>query len=276
VCRFLEEYHSIKVTYLKVDQYGMIDVEELSANLTEKTALVTIMHANNEIGTLQPIHKIHQALEEFKTKTGVKIYLHTDAAQSVGKIWTKVNSSTSDIPNDHDVRGVDMMSICSHKFYGPKGVGALFVRNGSGIKLFKQIHGATHERNHRAGTENVLEIVGLAHACEISSKEIEKRIQDTKHLRDMLYDGLVSNLGQDYVHVNGHPTERLPNTLSVSFPRVEANTLLDAIGDRVAASAGAACHSGDDIQMSYVLEAIGLPVDIAMGTVRFSTGMLLT
>ncbi|KAL0489789.1 hypothetical protein AKO1_009266 [Acrasis kona] len=168
-----------------------------------------------------------------------------------------------------------MLTVCSHKFYGPKGIGALFVRSDLGIKLFKQIHGAAHERDHRAGTENILNIVGLASACELSNTELQQRIDSTSHLRDLIVNVFREKLDQRSYVINGHPQYKLPNTLNISFVNVEANTLLDEIGSKVAASAGAACHSGD-VLMSHVLEAIKLPVNVAMGTIRLSTGMFLT
>jgi cysteine desulfurase len=185
--------------------------------------------------------------------------VHTDAAQSVGKIPVRV-----------DKLGVDLLSVAGHKLYAPKGIGALYVRYG--VRLEKFVHGADHERNHRAGTENVLEIVGLGKACEIAQRDLKKNMEHFKAMRDRLHEGIIAQI--EDVKLNGHPEQRLPNTLSLSFRGIEANTLLSELQD-VAASAGAACHS-DDIDISAVLKAMKVPVEYAMGTIRLSTGRMIT
>ena len=251
VCHYLKS-QGFTITYLSVDQYGQVNPRELEEALTPQTILVSIMHANNEVGTIQPIQELaalaHQAGAVF----------HTDAAQSLGKIPVDVNDM-----------GVDLLSIAGHKLYAPKGIGALYVR--SGIELDKLMHGADHEFNRRPGTENVLEIVGLGKACEIAIRDLEQNMSHFQHMRDRLHSGLETSLTENSFLLNGHPDLRLPNTLSLAFYMIEANTLLAEIGDRVAASAGAACHS-DEIDLSHVLEAMQVPIDYAMGTVRFSVG----
>ena len=184
--------------------------------------------------------------------------MHTDAAQSVGKI-----------PVNVDELGVDLLSIAGHKLYAPKGIGALYIR--TGVELAQLIHGAGHEGGRRPGTENVLQIVGLGKACQIAGRDLEQNMAHFQAMRDRLHAGLVRELGDEAVRLNGHPEHRLPNTLSLSFRGVEANTLLSEVGEQVAASAGAACHA-DQVDVSAVLEAMQVPVEWAMGTVRFSVG----
>ncbi len=255
VCRYLET-QGFHVTYLPVDQYGLVSPEELQKALSSQTLLVTIMHANNEVGTIEPIRE----LAELAHQAGA--VFHTDAAQSLGK-W----------PVDVNELGVDMLSIAGHKLYAPKGVGALYVR--AGLQLEKLMFGADHESNRRPGTENVLEIVGLGKACEIAKRDLDKNIAHFQAMRDRLHQGLQAALPEGSFILNGHPDLRLPNTLSLGFYMVEANTLLSEIGKTVAASAGAACHS-DKIDVSHVLDAMHVPVDYAMGTVRFSVGRSTT
>lgn len=252
VCKYLET-NGFQVTYVPVNEFGLVDVTEVEKAITPKTILITIMHANNEVGTIQPISEI----SELARRNG--IIIHTDAAQSVGKIHTRV-----------DKLGVDLLSIAGHKLYAPKGIGALFIRHG--IHPEKLILGADHERNLRAGTENVLGIVGLGKACEIAFRDLEKNMTHMMTMRDRLYNGLRRELGE--IKLNGHPELRLPNTLSISFANIEANTLLSEI-EGVAASAGAACHS-DSVDVSPVLTAMGVPMEYAMGTIRFSTGRMTT
>jgi cysteine desulfurase NifS/selenium donor protein len=255
VCRWLET-QGFRVTVLPVDQYGLVDPADLERSITPETTLVTIMHSNNEVGTIEPISE----LAEIAHRSGA--LMHTDAAQSVGKI-----------PVDVGELAVDLLSVAGHKLYGPKGIGALYIR--SGIELSKHMHGADHESDRRPGTENVLEIVGLGRACELAAQDLDRTAAHLKAVRDRLHDGLKRELGEDMLKLNGHPEKRLPNTLSLSFRGIEANTLLSEIGDEVAASAGAACHT-DDIDVSAVLEAMGVPVEWAMGTVRFSVGRYTT
>lgn len=252
VCKFLEA-KGFEVSYLPVDEFGLVDVKEVERAITSQTILITVMHANNEVGTILPIEEI-AALAQ---KHG--IVMHTDAAQSVGKIPTRV-----------DELGVDLLSIAGHKLYGPKGVGALYIKHGTRLEKF--IHGAQHEQNHRAGTENVMEIVGLGKACEIANRDLEKNMLHMRKMRERLYEGLREMLKN--MKLNGHPEKRLPNTLSLSFYGIEANTILSEI-EEVAASAGAACHSSG-VELSHVLKAMNVPMEYAMGTVRFSTGRMTT
>ncbi len=249
VCAYLEKI-GYEVTYLPVDEHGMVRVSDVSDAITSKTILITIMHANNEVGTIQPIAEI----SELAKKHG--ILLHTDAAQSLGKISTDVGTL-----------GVDLLSVAGHKLYATKGVGALYIR--SGLILTQFMHGAGQESGWRAGTENVLEIVGLGKACEIARRDLEKNMNHMLAMRDRLYDGIKTECHQ--VRLNGHPEKRLPNTLSISFHNYEANRILEKIGSEVVASAGAACHS-DTVEVSHVLKAMGTPLDWAKGTLRLTTG----
>ncbi len=252
VCAYLEQA-GFRVTYLPVDEHGSVDVEAFRRALSPQTILVSIMHANNEVGTIQPIAEIAGIAKERG------ILVHTDAAQTVGKIPVVINDLN-----------VDLLTIAGHKLYAPKGVGALFVRHGT--RLEKQVHGADHELNLRAGTENVLEIVGLGKACEIAGAQLAANSAHMQKMRDLLHGKLEA--GNADLRLNGHPEKRLPNTLSVSFAEIEANTLLDELSG-LAASAGAACHS-DSIDISPTLTAMGVPLEYAMGTIRFSTGRATT
>jgi len=252
VCKYLAG-KGFQITYLPVDTFCLVNPRELLESITPQTILITIMHANNEVGTIQPVAEIAQIAKEHG------IAFHTDAAQSVGKIPTRV-----------DELEVDLLTIAGHKLYAPKGIGALYVRGGT--RLEKLIHGADHEQDLRAGTENVLEIVGLGKACELAKRDLKKNMGHMQKMRDLLYAGLRQQWGE--IRLNGHPEKRLPNTLSVCFKSIEANTLLAEI-ESVAASAGAACHS-DSVKISSVLQAMEVPVEYAMGTVRFSTGKMTT
>ena len=248
VCRYLEGY-GFDVTYVSVDKDGIIRLDEFEKAIRDDTILVTVMLANNEVGTLQPISEIAEILKDRV------ICLHTDAAQAVGKIPTRVNDL-----------GVDMLSIAGHKLYAPKGIGALYIRRG--IDLEKFMFGADHEANRRAGTENVLEIVGLGTACRLAGMNLNEYSANMSRTRDRMQQLLVDEFPQ--MKINGHIEKRLPNTLSVSFPNVEANTIIsEAVG--IAVSAGAACHT-DSVDVSHVLVAMEVPEHIAMGTLRISTG----
>jgi cysteine desulfurase len=253
VCHFLEN-NGFEVTYLPVDEFGQVHTENVKSAIKKKTVLISIMHANNEVGTVEPITEIAQLVKEHG------IIFHTDAAQSVGKI-----------PVDVDSLGVDLLSIAGHKVYAPKGVGALYIRQG--LAPAKFMHGADQEMAVRAGTENVLEIVGLGMACEIAKRDLDKNSRHMQAMRDRLYEGLKN--GCDQVKLNGHPHKRLPNTLNISFLDLEANRILDSIGTEIAASAGAACHS-DRVKVSEVLEAMQVPLDWAKGTLRLTTGRMTT
>ena len=254
VCRYLEG-KGFEVTYLPVDEYGLVDPARLEAAITPATILITVMHANNEIGTIEPIGEIAAIARRHN------IALHTDAAQSVGKH-----------PVDVKELAVDMLTIAGHKLYAPKGVGALYIRDG--IVLEKLIHGADHEQNRRAGTENVAEIVGLGKACETAGRDLENNIPHFRKMRDLLHRQLAEKVPE--VKLNGHPELRLSNTLSLSFRNTEANILLNEMEmNGIAASAGAACHT-DSVDLSPVLTAIGLEMEYAMGTIRFSVGRSTT
>jgi len=252
VCEYLEK-NDFNVTYLPVDEYGQVSVDELEKAIRPDTILITVMHANNETGTLQPIAEIGKIAKKY----GIRF--HSDGAQSVGKVKT-----------DMQELGVDLFSVAGHKLYAPKGIGALYIRRGT--KLEKFMHGANHEHNLRAGTENVLEIVGLGKAAEIAQRDFEKNYAHTKAMRDRLHQKIIEKLPE--TKLNGHPEKRLPNTLNISFANIEANTLLAELDD-VAASAGAACHS-EGVDLSQVLVAMKIPVSIAMGTIRLSTGKYTT
>jgi cysteine desulfurase len=248
-CSFLERLGA-EVTRLPVDRYGLIDPDDVRRAMRPGTALVSIMHANNEVGTIQPLDEIAAIAHEHGA------LVHTDAAQSVGKI-----------PVDVEAMGVDFLSVAGHKLYGPKGVGALYVREG--IELEPLLHGAAHEAGRRAGTENVLEIVGLGAACEFAPVWIDEH--HILELRDHLWHSLEALLC-DQVVLHGHSTLRLPNTLNVGFRGFTGGEILAAM-PHVAASTGSACHAGS-IEISPVLAAMGVPRDSALGAVRFSLGRM--
>jgi len=239
-----------RITRVGVDAEGRVDPEAIGAALTPETILVSVMHANNEVGTIQPIAKIARIARERG------ILVHTDAAQSAGKIRVDVGEL-----------GVDFLSLAGHKLYAPKGVGALYIR--AGVELPRLVHGASHESGRRAGTENVLEIVGLGAACAIAARDLEPNARHFAAMRDRLWDGLSRQI--DDLRRNGSATAVLPNTLSVGIGGVEASTLLAEIGEQVAASAGAACHA-EGVTLSSVREAMRVPMRYAMGTLRFSVG----
>ena len=241
-CGFLETLGA-EVTYLPVDGTGQVDPDDVRRSITDQTILITVMHANNEVGTIQPIADISRIAREHA------VLFHTDAAQSVGKIGT----------------GVDLLSVAGHKVYGPKGVGALYLRRGVTLEPF--MHGAGHETGRRAGTENVLLDVGLGAACELARQWIG--MPETCRLRDHFWQRLQEMFG-DRVHLNGHSTERLPNTLNISWIGRNGTELLGKLPD-MAASTGSACHEGQ-VEMSPVLKAMGLSPEIGMGAVRFSLG----
>ncbi len=253
VCRFLENT-GFEVSYLPVDEFGLVNVSDVAAAIKKKTVLISVMHANNEVGSVEPIAEIAQLAKEHD------IIFHTDAAQSVGKLAVDVKKL-----------GVDLLSIAGHKVYAPKGVGALYIRKG--LSPVKLMHGAGQEMTLRSGTENVMQIVGLGMACEIARRDLEKNMKHMQAMRDRLYAGIKQEC--DQIRVNGHPQKRLPNTLSISFFNLEANRILDAIGTEVAASAGAACHS-DTVQISDVLKAMAVAPEWAMGTLRLTTGKMTT
>ena len=246
-CRFLEKLGA-KVTYLAVDGAGCVDPDDVRHALQPSTRLISVMHANNETGTLQPIAEIAHLVK------GTEVLLHTDAAQSLGKI-----------PCDVSKLGVDLLSVAGHKVYAPKGVGALYIREGISLESF--IHGAGHESGRRAGTENVLLNAALGAACELAASWIG--MESVKALRDHFWNLLQAKFGEK-VALIGHPTERLPNTLNVGFVGHAGAEILNRI-PRLAASTGSACHSGN-VEMSSVLRAMRVSPEIGMGAIRFSLG----
>lgn len=247
-CRYLEK-QGFNVTYLPVDRYGMVNPEDVSRAITDQTILISVMHANNEVGTIQPLSKIGEIAK------GHGICVHTDAAQSAGKIPTIVK----------DLQ-VDLLTLTGHKFNGPKGMGALYIRQGTEIEPL--IYGASQERGFRAGTENVANIVALGKACHLALQEFPDRVRDTAALRDYFYQRLQDQV--QGVRLNGHPVERLPNTLNVSFEGINGAELLE-LTPEIAASTGSACHHGSET-MSPVLAAMGVTPEQGFGAVRFSLG----
>jgi cysteine desulfurase len=247
VCEYLAQ-QGYRITYLPVDSYGQVQPADLDTAITSQTILVSVMHANNETGTIQPI----QELAVISHRHGA--FFHTDAAQSVGKIATDVRQL-----------GVDFLTVAGHKLYAPKGIGALYIRQGVEIDPF--IHGAGHERRMRAGTENVIFDVALGQACTVAqTKLLSSAVRD---LTDYFWRQLQLSFGKAIV-LNGHPTERLPNTLNVSFVGKRGYEILDQLSD-VAASTGSACHAGQT-SLSPVLKAMGIPEKIGLGAIRFSLG----
>src|SRR5215469_2364580 len=250
-CRFLERIGAT-VTYLRVDGFGRVDPDDVRRALRPSTILVSIMHANNEVGTIQPIEDIAQITHE------AGVLLHSDAAQSVGKIALSVQGLS-----------VDLLSVAGHKLYAPKGVGALYVRDG--VSLEPLIHGASHESGRRAGTENVLLDVAFGAACDLAREW--KGMDSVRELRDLFWDLLEDKVG-DGVVLNGHPIQRLANTLNVSFVAQVGAEILGRLPG-VAASTGSACHAGS-VELSPVLRAMGVTPEIGMGAVRFSLGRTTT
>ena len=250
-CHFLEE-HGFKVTYLPVDKYGLIDPDDVKKAITDKTVLVTIMHANNEIGTIEPIKEIGKIVKE------AGVYFHTDSVQTVGHIPIEVNEL-----------GVDMLTMSGHKLYGPNGVGVLYLRKG--IRIESLMDGGSQEKNRRAGTENVAGIVGIGKAAELAEKRLAQGEEDKIiKLRDKLIKEILNKV--ENVRLNGHPTNRLPGNVNFCFEFVEGESmLLNLDMEGIAASSGSACTSGS-LEPSHVLLAIGLPPEIAHGSLRLSLG----
>lgn len=249
---YLEKRFGFRVTYLPVDQYGVVDLDALAKALDDQTILVTIMMANNEVGTIQPLAEIASMLK------GRDIVFHTDAVQAMGGL--KVNV---------DELGVDMLSMSAHKFYGPKGVGALYVRRGTAF--WPQQHGGGQERNRRAGTENVAGIVGLATALERAYANFETENAHAREMRDILIKGVLERIPD--VQLTGHPTNRLPNNASFVFKYIEGESILlhlDMLN--IAGSSGSACTSAS-LEPSHVLTAMGIPVEVAHGSLRLTTGI---
>jgi cysteine desulfurase len=248
-CRFLEQ-QGLQVTYLPVDRTGMVNPDDVGRAITPQTLLISIMHANNEVGTLQPIAEISRIAHAHG------VLMHTDAAQSVGKIPTLVAEL-----------GVDFLSLAGHKLYAPKGIGALYMR--TGCTLEPLIHGAGQEAGRRAGTENVIFAVGLGKACEVAQGDLSRYQREVRQLRDFFWQEMEKRFG-DRVVLNGHPEQRLPNTLHVNFRGVIGAELLAKL-PTLAASTGSACHAGE-ISLSAVLKAMQISPELGMGAVRFSLG----
>ncbi len=249
-CAFLER-EGFEVTYLPVDEYGQVDPGQVEDALTDQTILVSIMHANNEIGTVQPVGEIGRIVR------ARGVCFHTDAVQSAGKL-----------PVDVDAMGADLLSLSGHKIYGPKGVGAIYIRKG--VEIEPTAHGGHHENDVRSGTENTVGIVGLGKAAELAAEERESEYRHLSEMRDALEARI--RIGIEDARVNGHPQRRLPGTLNVSFPGAEGESLimsLDLAG--IAVSTGSACTSGA-IEPSHVLLALGRDPRTALGSVRFSFG----
>jgi cysteine desulfurase len=248
--RFLEK-DGFKLTYLGVDDQGIVDPDDVRRAITNKTILVSVMLANNELGTVQPLAEISQATRQ------AGVYLHTDAVQAVGRI-----------PVNVDELGVDLLSMSAHKLYGPKGVGALYIRKG--VRMEPIMHGGGQERDRRSGTQNVAGIVGLSRAAELAGQEMTAEAERLTPLRDKLIQGILEGIDSSYL--NGHPAKRLPNNANLSFDFVEGESMclnLDLKG--ICASTGSACSSSS-LEPSHVLLAMGVPSQLAHGSLRFTLG----
>ncbi|CUT00145.1 IscS subfamily cysteine desulfurase [Candidatus Chrysopegis kryptomonas] len=254
-CKRLEKI-GFKIDYLPVDKYGVVDPDEIKKRITSETILVSVMFANNEIGTIEPIEEIGKICSE------MNVLFHTDAAQALGKV-----------PIDVQKLNIDLMSVSAHKLYGPKGIGALFIkRKTPKIKIVPIIDGGGHENGLRSGTLNVPGIVGFGKACEIAKLEMKNEAERTKYLRDKLQNGIMNKL--EDVYLNGHPTQRLPNNLNLSFYGVESEAILMGMKE-VALSTGSACSSAS-VEKSHVLKAIGLNDDLISSAIRFGIGRFNT
>jgi len=250
VCKFLGR-RGFTITYLPVDKYGLVNPDDVRKAITDKTILISIIHANNEVGTIEPISEIGKIAKE------AEVYFHTDAVQTVGHI-----------PVNVDKLKADLLSISAHKLYGPKGAGALYIRKGT--KLVSLIHGGEQEKRRRAGTENVPGIVGLGKAVELAGQEIGKEAERLAYLRDKLIEGFGEKI--DHIRLNGHPTRRLPNNVNVSVDFVEGESMLLNLDlEGICASTGSACSSAS-LEPSHVLLALGLPPEQAHGSLRFTMG----
>jgi cysteine desulfurase len=250
------EKSGIKVTFVPVDSYGVVQPEEIRKAITDKTILISVMMVNNEIGTINPVAEIGKIAKE------KGIVFHCDATQGVGKI-----------PVDVEAMKIDLMSFTAHKIYGPKGIGALYVRRKNPrVRLAPQIDGGGHERGMRSGTLNVPGIVGFAKACQICKEVMPKESARIRMMRDRLQDGIMGAL--DHVSLNGHPTERIPNNLNISFAYVEGESLLMGLNN-IALSSGSACTTAT-LEPSYVLRALGVGHDLAHSSIRFGLGRFNT
>ncbi len=255
-CKYLEQ-QGFEITWLTPDAQGRVSADQVADALTPRTILISLMAANNETGTLHPIAAIGRLAKE----RGV--LLHSDATQAVGKL-----------PLDVEATGIDLLSVSGHKLYGPKGVGCLYVRRrGPRVRVAPQMHGGGHERGRRSGTLNVPGIVGLGAACELAAAEMAAEAPRLAALRDRLQDLLLGAL--EDVRLNGHPTERLPNTLNLSFAYVEGESIALGLAQDLAVSTGSACSS-ESLEPSHVLSAMGVPAGLAHGSIRFSLGRFNT
>jgi cysteine desulfurase len=253
--RFAEKFLGFRVTYVPVDTVGRVDMNHLTAAVTERTALVSVMHANNEIGTIQPLAEISRIARQYGA------FLHTDAVQTLGQFSLNV-----------DMLGVDLMTLSAHKIYGPKGVGALYIREG--VPFIPYLHGGQQEREKRAGTENVPGIMGFSKAVERLPEWREQEAMRQTALRDRFIAEVLTTIPGS--RLNGHPKERLPNNINISFPNIDGETILLSLDlQGIAASSGSACASGS-IEPSHVLLALGLPLPVARAAVRFSLGRSTT
>jgi len=251
VCEYLSKKFGFEITYIPVDKYGIVNPEDVKKAITDKTILISIMHINNETGTIQPIEEIGKIAQERQ------IVFHTDAVQSVGKIQIDVKKL-----------GVSLLSLSGHKFYAPKGVGILYVRKG--LKIHSLLHGGGHEKNRRAGTENVPYIVGIAKALDISHKDMAEESKRILYLREKLEKGILDKI--EYSQINGHPENRIYNTSNISFDFIEGEGLLLSLDmEGIAASTGSACTSGT-LEPSHVLAAMGVSPTKSQGSIRFSLG----
>ena len=250
-CQYLEK-HGFEVTYLDVDKEGFINLDDLRNAITDKTILVSIMFANNEIGTIQPIKEIGEICRE------KKVFFHTDAVQAVGNV-----------PVDVQDMNIDMLSLAGHKIYGPKGIGVLYIKNG--IKIDNLIHGGAQEKNRRAGTENIASIVGIGKAIELATSNLDEHMKKLSGLRDKLIDGILKEI--PYSYLNGPRGEkRLPGNANIRFTFIEGESILLSLDFKgVCASSGSACTSGS-LDPSHVLLAIGLPHELAHGSLRLTLG----
>ncbi|HBN29617.1 MAG TPA: cysteine desulfurase NifS, partial [Clostridiaceae bacterium] len=251
-CEFLEK-NGFEVTYLPVDEYGMVSVDDVKNAITDKTILISVMFANNEVGTIEPIKEIGKIAHE------KGIYFHTDAVQAVGNVPIDVNDMN-----------IDLLSLAGHKFYGPKGVGALYIRKG--VKIDNLVHGGGQERGRRAGTENIPGIVGLGKAIEMATSDIEGHSQKLRTMRDKMIKGIQENI--PYAKLNGHREKRLPGNINFSFSFIEGESMLLLLDQKgICASTGSACSSGS-LEPSHVLMAMGLPHELAHGSIRLTLGDL--
>jgi cysteine desulfurase len=249
-CQFLEK-EGFDVTYLPVDRFGLVNPVDLENAITDKTILISIMYANNEIGTIEPVAELGAIARRHK------VYFHTDAVQAIGNI-----------PIDVRGQNIDLLSLSAHKFYGPKGTGALYIRKG--VRIENLIHGGAQERKRRAGTENIAGIVGLGRAIELASQDIPGHSARIKAMRDRLIKGVLEQIPN--ARLNGHPEKRLPGNFNVSFEFIEGESMLLWLDDEgICGSTGSACTSGS-LEPSHVLLATGLPIEISHGSLRLTLG----